>query len=1093
MTISKRSLELEVTDNSDFIQLLYMAYYCRPADPGGLEFWVNNSSSSTYYLIQSFGVSQEFEDNYGTLSNSDLVTKLYQELFGHAPDSEGLNFYVDLLVKGEATLLDITIRIIDGVQQGSNDALVMDNRLTVANAITNMLSDLGPDKAAEFNYADGPGDRLAIDNYFSTITFDTTTRDDHLTQDALTDLMIALGVLPVPDEPEPEPDTESPIFISGNSTVTIVENSPVQTVIYNAQATDNEGEIHDNISYSLSGTDALSFTINQDNGIVNFVSSPDFETQSLYSIDIIATDGSDNAVTQVVTVSVIDEDEIAPVFFSGSYEQKAENLPKWNHVYDAQAVDTSGTIDVGITYKLPALKWDNGLFIINQSDGKVYFKKIPDYEKPLDSGGDNSYTILIEASDESGNTSDRIVNLKITDVNENGRVIDPPQPPVVNLYNPPNTQFEEDDLYSPIQYEWNSVENTLTASTQMGSNIQSVVITDEYGTVITTGITSGQTGSITLDLQSAYDGGDDSFEQIDNFDMNRYFAYITKTAYTFTFTDANGIVVEESYSLIVNKGLNLPRGITSQSEREMILMGERSGKDGVDIATAGENSENRDVWIDTNNNGIEGDRFYAETVRDWGGKPQWVTNGFGSYVEGSNTNQLYLSFNRGVLGSSQALMTFPDDRSDEAIINFYSNDDFVGSLTATQFWSATLGMNNSDFSFLIGSDSRDRIESYGNKYIAYGMGGNDLFLGDVGDSFILGGTGTDTYDFRYDTYNTDGHIYLDLSDLSEQFDPDNGLVSLGYFAAAELIGNDDNVIAIDYLQSIERILGSPADDYFYGSDGDEFFHGASGDDRIEAGGGNDYIVGGAGTDDIEGGDGNDIIYAEYDNGLSGEDSNVLSGDEGDDIIYGGNGSDDMYGDDDNDTLYGGKGDDFVFGDDGDDILYGGEGSDYMRGGTGDDILIPGPGPDSLYGDQGDDILVFHNISSSTQLDSVYGFNLNNGSIQHDSIQLSVEYSTLPIQKIFDDTNGFDAETMEYFLSDPNYDGNNSDMINGPIDSNSFLLVSDGTHTTFFLVTNDSDAHIDSTEINEIIWFHLIDDVNFLDNNVVYSNEYQLIG
>ncbi len=1081
MTISKTSPEY--IDNSDFIQLLYMAYYCRPADPEGLEFWVKSSSVNTNHLVQSFGVSQEFEDNYGTLSNSDLVTKLYQELFGHAPDSEGLNFYVDLLVKGEATLLDITIRIIDGVQQGSNDALVMDNRLTVANAITNMLSDLGPEKAAKYNYDDGPGDRLAIDNYFSTITFDTTTRDDHLTQDALIDLMIALGVLPEPIIPN-EPDTEPPILsISGNITVTIVENSPVQTVIYDAQAADDGGQIDENISYSLGGTDALSFTINQDNGIVNFVSSPDYETQENYSIEVIATDANGNASSQVVTVSVEDEDEIAPVFYSGTFEQHAENLPRWNPAYNAQAVDNNGSVDEGITYTLPALKLDNALFWINKQ-GAVYFKNIPDYENPLDNDEDNIYTILIEASDESGNTAENIVNIKIIDVDD---LPSPPDDPLINLYHPPNTQFEEDDLYSPIQYEWNSVENTLTASTQMGSNIQSVVITDENGTVITTGITSGQTGSITLDLQSAYDGGDDSFEQIENFDMNKYFAYITKTAYTFTFTDANGIVVEESYSLIVNKGLNLPRGITSQSEREMILMGERSGKDGVDIATAGENSANRDAWLETNNSGIEGDRFYAETVKDWGGKPQWVTNGgIGSYAEGSNANQLYLSFNRGVPGSSQVIMVFPDDASDESIINYYSNNDFLGSLTAIQFWSVSLGMNNSDFSIIIGSNSRDRIETYGNKFIAYGMGGNDLFLGDVGDSIILGGTGTDTYNFRYDTYNTSGHIYLDLKQLSEQFDPDN--VSLGFFAAAELTDETETVLAIDYLQDIEIIIGSPADDYFYGDDGDNFIYGVSGDDSIEGEGGNDYLVGGAGSDSIEGGAGNDIIYGEYDNNSSGTDSNTLSGDEGDDIIYGGNGSDDIYGDDDNDILYGGNGDDFVFGDDGDDILYGGEGSDFMRGGEDDDILIPGPGPDSIYGDAGNDIIVFHNITSSTILNSVYGFKSNK-----DSIQLSVEYSTLPIQKIFDDTNGFDAETMEYFLSDPNYDGNNSDMINGPIDSNSFLLVSDGTHTTFFLVTNDSDAHIDSTEINEIIWFHLIDDVNFLDNNVVYSNDYQLIG
>ena len=262
-------------------------------------------------------------------------------------------------------------------------------------------------------------------------------------------------------------------------------------------------------------------------------------------------------------------------------------------------------------------------------------------------------------------------------------------------------------------------------------------------------------------------------------------------------------------------------------------------------------------------------------------------------------------------------MVFPDDASDEAIINYYSNNDFVGSLTAIQFWSVTLGMNNSDFSILIGSNSRDRIETYGNKYIAYGMGGNDLFLGDVGDSIILGGTGTDTYNFRYDTYNTGGHIFLDLSDLSEQFDPDN--VSLGYFVAAELIDTNENTLAIDYLQDIEIIIGSPADDYFYGNDGDNFIYGQAGDDSIEGEGGNDYLVGGAGSDSIEGGAGNDIIYGEYDNNSSGTDSNTLSGDEGDDIIYGGNASDDMYGDDDNDILYGGKGDDFIFGDDEDGL------------------------------------------------------------------------------------------------------------------------------------------------------------------------------
>ena len=59
----------------------------------------------------------------------------------------------------------------------------------------------------------------------------------------------------------------------------------------------------------------------------------------------------------------------------------------------------------------------------------------------------------------------------------------------------------------------------------------------------------------------------------------------------------------------------------------------------------------------------------------------------------------------------------------------------------------------------------------------------------------------------------------------------------------------------------------------------------------------------------------------------------------------------------NDLIRGGQASDELYGDEGNDILVGGGGNDSIRGGTGRDILIGGADRDSLSGDAGEDVLV----------------------------------------------------------------------------------------------------------------------------------------
>ena len=103
-----------------------------------------------------------------------------------------------------------------------------------------------------------------------------------------------------------------PLFTSDTS-VSVAENQPVDSVVYTATATDPDG---DALSYSLSGTDAARFTIDPNTGAVRFIASPDFENpddaggDNVYNITVTASDGDNTTNHDVAS---------APVFTSPAY------------------------------------------------------------------------------------------------------------------------------------------------------------------------------------------------------------------------------------------------------------------------------------------------------------------------------------------------------------------------------------------------------------------------------------------------------------------------------------------------------------------------------------------------------------------------------------------------------------------------------------------------------------------------------------------------------------------------------------------------------------------------------------------------------
>ena len=202
-------------------------------------------------------------------------------------------------------------------------------------------------------------------------------------------------------------ENDPPIFTS-DAAVSEAEN---QAVAYTALATDADG---DDLSYTLSGTDAARFMIDAATGEVRFIEAPDFEApgdadgDNVYDIVVTASDGT-NSTDQTVAITVTDENE-APVFTSDAAVSVAENQAV---AYTALATDADGD---DLSYNLSGT--DAALFMIDATTGEVSFIEAPDFEAPGDADGDNIYDIVVTASDGTIST-DQTVAITVTNENDN--------------------------------------------------------------------------------------------------------------------------------------------------------------------------------------------------------------------------------------------------------------------------------------------------------------------------------------------------------------------------------------------------------------------------------------------------------------------------------------------------------------------------------------------------------------------------------------------------------------------------------------------------------------------------------------------------
>ena len=85
------------------IYRLYRAYFNREPDEEGFKFWSKTiAETSAIAVSDSFAASQEFQTEYGSLSNAEFTNLVYSNVLGRAPDPAGHQYWVEYLGDGLA-------------------------------------------------------------------------------------------------------------------------------------------------------------------------------------------------------------------------------------------------------------------------------------------------------------------------------------------------------------------------------------------------------------------------------------------------------------------------------------------------------------------------------------------------------------------------------------------------------------------------------------------------------------------------------------------------------------------------------------------------------------------------------------------------------------------------------------------------------------------------------------------------------------------------------------------------------------------------------------------------------------------------------
>ena len=286
---------------------------------------------------------------------------------------------------GESDSIDVTIRVTNVNENpyfapGGVTLTVAENTASGEN-IGDPFQATDPDSGDTLTYSLQRGDKDAFRIDPNTGQLRTHVALDYETKNRYTDLAVRVTdsvglVVSTRVRINVTDVNEAPSFTDGASTTRLIaENTAAGTNIGAAVgATDQNGDV---LTYTLSGTDAASFSIVSTSGQLQTNAALDYETDDAYSVTVKAADGNGGSTDITVTISVTDVND-APTFSDGASTTRsvAENTASGQNIGTAVAA-TDQDADV-LTYTLSGM--DASSFSIVRTTGQLQTNVALDYE-----------------------------------------------------------------------------------------------------------------------------------------------------------------------------------------------------------------------------------------------------------------------------------------------------------------------------------------------------------------------------------------------------------------------------------------------------------------------------------------------------------------------------------------------------------------------------------------------------------------------------------------------------------------------------------------------------------------------------------------
>ncbi len=280
------------------------------------------------------------------------------------------------------------------------------------------------------------------------------------------------------------------------------------------------------VVYSLGGADSASFGIDAGSGIVWFRAPPDHENKSSYSFTVVASvtaDGVTHSASQIITLSVTDLNDNAPVFTSSATASVNENIAA-NDSEDTQgsamafytAIAVPDVEGAAVVYSLGGA--DSASFGIDAGSGEVWFLESPDHEN-----GDTSYSFTVTATVGDLSSEEQTVTVNITDLNDS--------PPI----------FADTSDAEPITVNEDVAVNDADTQGSAATIYTAIATPDRSSDSVMYSLASADTTTFGIDSSN----GDVWFKTAPVFDAN-------DPTYSFTVTATVGDLSSEEQTVTVN-------------------------------------------------------------------------------------------------------------------------------------------------------------------------------------------------------------------------------------------------------------------------------------------------------------------------------------------------------------------------------------------------------------------------------------------------------------------------------------------------------------------------------------------------------------